>query len=80
MAGEIYQARGPFLVNFNGMDVMVQQGTTVRAGHPLLAGREHLFEPFTVDYEYEPPAPAPKAAAEDEPKTPRTRTTKPAAE
>lgn len=55
MAGEIYQAAGPFLVNLDGIDRMIPAGTTVRAGHPLLAGREHMFRPFAVDFEYEPP-------------------------
>lgn len=26
-------------------------GTTVRVGHPILVGVEHLFEPLTPDYE-----------------------------
>lgn len=59
MAGKIYQAREPFLANIGGVSVAIQPGTTVREGHPLLAGKEHLFEPFTVDYEYEPPSAKP---------------------
>jgi hypothetical protein len=35
--------------------MVIQSRTTVREGHPLLDGREHLFEPFTVDYEWAPP-------------------------
>jgi len=26
--------------------------TTVREGHPILQGREHMFRPLTVDYEW----------------------------
>ena len=48
--------------------------TRVRAGHPMLKGVEHLFEPIKAHYEYESatqapgekrgaPAPAPKDAA-----------------
>ena len=59
MAGKIYQAREPFLANVGGVQLAIQRGTTVREGHPLLAGREHLFEPFTVDFEYGPPADQP---------------------
>lgn len=68
MAGEIYRAREAALVSVNGQQQMVPAGATVREGHPLLAALPGLFEPFTVDYEYEPPPE----------KTPRTRTAKPA--
>lgn len=81
MAGAIYQAKGPFLASVDGTQMAIQRGTTVREGHPLLAGREHLFEPFTVDFEYGPPADQPAEPPTDpepttgdvKPKTPRVR-------
>lgn len=56
-------------VGFEGRTVMLEPGMVVRAGHPLLQGREELFEPLRVDFEVEqevpkaalPPA-EPKAA------------------
>lgn len=32
---------------------VVRAGETFREGHPLTAGREGLFRPFTVDNEFE---------------------------
>lgn len=39
---KIYQAKEGFMVG----STLVQQGDTVVDGHPLLKGREILFEPF----------------------------------
>lgn len=37
---------------FDGSRVNIRKGvTTVREGHPLLRGREHMFEPITVTYD-----------------------------
>lgn len=74
MEGKVYQAKGPFLVSVDGHQVAVQRGTTVREGHPLLSGREHLFEPFTVDFEWTPAAVSRPADVQSG--TPRTRTAK----
>jgi len=50
----IYVAKESFSTVLDGDEVTVQKGRTrVREGHPLLAGREHLFEPQAVDYEVE---------------------------
>jgi hypothetical protein len=79
MAGnKIYQAREPFLADVGGVQMVIQSRTTVREGHPLLDGREHLFEPFTVDYEWTAPAERPAVAlsASGPSGTPRTRTAK----
>lgn len=52
--GQIFQARESFTVDMDGSPITVVGGTTrVREGHPLLKGREHLFEPVTVHYDVE---------------------------
>lgn len=52
--GQIYVAKESFSVDLNGASVpVVGDVTTVREGHPLLEGREHLFKPVVVDYEVE---------------------------
>lgn len=33
--------------------VAVAKGATMRTGHPLMKGREHLFRRITVDYDYD---------------------------
>lgn len=33
---------------------MIRKGQTVRVGHPVLKGRDRLFEPATVDHEHKP--------------------------
>lgn len=49
---------------------LVKRGMTVRLGHPLLTGNEHLFKPFVVDFDHEPEPskhsaqkPAPKSSS-----------------
>lgn len=40
------------LIHYEGRRVVLRAGvTTVRAGHPILSGREHLFEPLTVMFD-----------------------------
>lgn len=34
---------------------VIQRGRTIRAGHPLTRGREHLFKPFVPDFEHVDP-------------------------
>lgn len=44
----------------DGQSVMLHRGRThVRAGHPILAGREHMFEQLHVDYDVEQATAAP---------------------
>lgn len=66
MAAEILVARdSAAFEDAAGTPVFIHKGMTARAGHPVLKGREYLFEPLVPDYELpdEPePAPAPKAA------------------
>lgn len=58
--GTIYVARESFSTILKGEHIPVVGGRTrVREGHPLLKGREHLFEPLTVDYEMEQATAAP---------------------
>lgn len=58
--GDIFVARESFSTDLDGVPVTVQKGATrVRAGHPLLQGREDLFEPITVHYDVEQATSAP---------------------
>lgn len=62
---DIYVAVESVLTEVDGQNVYITAGQTAREGHPILKGREALFEPFKVDYEVEEapqPAPAPKKA------------------
>ena len=54
VSSDIYVAKQSFATEIDGQSVIVHKGTTrVRAGHPLLKGRESLFEPLTVQYDVE---------------------------
>jgi hypothetical protein len=58
--GQIYIAKESFATEYDGVPISVVAGhTRVREGHPLLRGREHLFEPLGVDYEWEQATAAP---------------------
>jgi hypothetical protein len=76
MSGEIFVAKGGAVLVLGDKRIVLQQGQTVREGHPILAGREQLFEPFTVDYEVEDaqkseaPPKAPEVKKQDAPKEP----------
>ena len=51
-ASDIYVAAKTAVFEHDGTRVRIVGGqTTVRAGHPLLDGREELFRPLTVDYD-----------------------------
>ncbi len=50
----IYVATQSFSTTLNGVPVHVTAGVDhVREGHPLLAGREHMFKPMTITYDVE---------------------------
>jgi len=51
MAREIYKAKSSFVADVDGIQITVKKGDTVRGGHPVIKGRESLFEPFTVRFE-----------------------------
>ncbi|GGM55542.1 hypothetical protein GCM10012275_28310 [Longimycelium tulufanense] len=41
---------------YEGKSVVIHAGvTTVRAGHPMLKGREYLFQPLRVHHDYDVP-------------------------
>jgi hypothetical protein len=42
---DLYQARESFVTHLDGEQIAVSAGDLVRAGHPLLKGRDELFEP-----------------------------------
>lgn len=57
---DIYVADETFTTTVDGAPVVIRRGKTrVRAGHPVLEGREHLFKPLTVDYDVEQATAAP---------------------
>lgn len=61
--GEILVATESFARRFEGADHAFHAGVTrVRAGHPILRGIEHLFEPIQAHYEVESATAAPGEA------------------
>lgn len=61
MAGRIFVAK----TSFSFPDGWITEGDTVREGHPVMQGREHLFEERRDEalFEYEAPKPAQKPSA-----------------
>lgn len=52
MSDQIFVARESFTITLDGVPTPVHKGRTrVREGHALLEGREHLFEPLTVQFD-----------------------------
>lgn len=61
---DLYVGKEPATFDFEGAPVFIGPTVVVRAGHPILKGREHLFVPLVVHYDVEPaPEPAPTAKA-----------------
>lgn len=58
MAAELYVGKESMTFEFEGSPVFVGPNTVIRAGHPIMRGREDLFVPLVVHYEVEPPKPA----------------------
>jgi len=54
---DLYVGKEPATFEVDGSPVFIGPNVVVRAGHPIMKGRESLFEPLTVHYEVEP-APA----------------------
>ena len=51
--GDIFVATESFVANVDGEDIHVARGRTlVLAGHPLLKGRDDLFEPVKVHFDF----------------------------
>lgn len=56
----LYVATDSFTVRYQGVDHTFEKGVTrVRAGHPVMVGREHMFEPIRAHYEWEAATAAP---------------------
>lgn len=73
MSGEIFVAKGGSVAFIGDKRVAFTEGQTVREGHPIMKGLEHLFEPFHVDFEVDE-TPAPKEPAKAEaPKEPEAK-------
>ena len=53
---ELYIGKASATFDFEGSPVYVGPTTVVRAGHPIMKGREDMFEPLVVHFEVaEPP-------------------------
>ena len=67
----------PALLDFEGAPTVIGPATVVRAGHPIMKGRESLFRPLVVTFEVEKAAPKAetKAAPKAEEKPVEKRTT-----
>lgn len=51
---QIYVANDSFSTVLDGQPITVSKGMTrVRHGHPLLAGREQMFDPIEVHFDVE---------------------------
>lgn len=59
---DLYVGKEPVTFEHEGSPVFIGPGIVVRAGHPIMAGREDLFVPLVVHYD----------VAEPEPKTAKT--------
>lgn len=53
MSDEILVAKESFSTEINGTPRVVTKGETFREGHPVIEGREEMFESFKVDNELE---------------------------
>ena len=65
-APEFYVAKEGATFDYQGGPVFLVGGQTiVRAGHPIMNGREHLFVPLNIHYDHRPePAEEKEAPAE----------------
>jgi hypothetical protein len=60
-AAKLLIATHSFACEVDGEEYLVRKGATrVRANHPLVKGREQLFEPAAPGPDLEPPAKAPR--------------------
>src|SRR6266498_2602053 len=59
---DLYVGKEPATFDFDGAPVFIGPTIVVRAGHPIMRGREGLFVPLVVHYDVVP-APEPKATS-----------------
>jgi len=57
---DLYVGKEPATFDVDGSPVFIGPNVVVRAGHPIMRGRESLFEPLVVHYDVE------RAAAAEE--------------
>jgi hypothetical protein len=59
---DLFVGKDPTTFDYDGSPVFIGPGTVVRAGHPIMKGREHLFTPLVVHFDLPETEPAkPKA-------------------
>ncbi len=57
----LYVGKEGATFDFEGSAVFINRNTVVRAGHPIMKGREGLFMPLVIHYDVEPePEPEPE--------------------
>lgn len=74
MAGmSVYVAKQPFFAHVDGNTVKVSVGDTVKAGHPLLKGREALFDKVETTFDVKASTTPHKPTTSTKPTTAHTR-------
>lgn len=58
---DLYVGKEPVTFEYDGAPVFIGPTIVVRAGHPIMKGREDLFTPLVVHYDV--PKDEPKTAA-----------------
>lgn len=48
---DLYVGKEPVTFEYEGSPVFIGPAIVVRAGHPIMQGREDLFTPLTVHYD-----------------------------
>lgn len=48
---DLYVGKDPATFEYEGSTVFIGPGTVIRAGHPIMKGREHLFAPLVVHFD-----------------------------
>jgi hypothetical protein len=54
---DLYVGKESMTFEFGGVPVFIGPNTVIRAGHPIMRGREDLFTPLVVHYDVEPEEP-----------------------
>jgi hypothetical protein len=52
---DLYVGKEPMTFEHEGSPVFIGPAIVVRAGHPIMKGREHLFTPLAIHYDAAPP-------------------------